>query len=94
MGSMTLDCFLIRPIQRISQYLLLLNDIFEELKHLEKIKSHKREIATICKVEKRMNKFVDGINEALYLRDIMGLEDNDYKIEIITLDNLEVNEKV
>ncbi|XP_053679155.1 uncharacterized protein LOC128730147 [Anopheles nili] len=68
-----LNSFLLSPIQRLPRYKLLLAEINKEiLKQLEDtlLDSVKDEIATLCKAEKRLERFIDIVNEAMSINDI------------------------
>ncbi|XP_309947.5 uncharacterized protein LOC1271197 isoform X2 [Anopheles gambiae] len=68
-----LNSFLLQPIQRLPRYKLLLAEINKEiLKQLEDtlLESVKDEIGILCKAEKRLERFIDIVNEAMSINDI------------------------
>uniref|UniRef100_A0AAG5DKR4 DH domain-containing protein n=1 Tax=Anopheles atroparvus TaxID=41427 RepID=A0AAG5DKR4_ANOAO len=68
-----LNSFLLQPIQRLPRYKLLLAEINKEiLKQLEDtvLQSVREEIGVLCKAEKRLERFIDIVNEAMSINDI------------------------
>uniref|UniRef100_A0A182SHK0 DH domain-containing protein n=1 Tax=Anopheles maculatus TaxID=74869 RepID=A0A182SHK0_9DIPT len=68
-----LNSFLLQPIQRLPRYKLLLAEINKEiLKQMEDtmLESVKDEIGILCKAEKRLERFIDIVNEAMSINDI------------------------
>ncbi|XP_052873182.1 uncharacterized protein LOC128278490 [Anopheles cruzii] len=68
-----LNSFLLQPIQRLPRYKLLLAEINKEiLKQMEDtlLDSVKDEIGILCKAEKRLERFIDVVNEAMSINDI------------------------
>ncbi|XP_058116270.1 uncharacterized protein LOC131285549 [Anopheles ziemanni] len=68
-----LNSFLLQPIQRLPRYKLLLAEINKEiLKQLEDtlLQSVRDEIGVLCKAEKRLERFIDIVNEAMSINDI------------------------
>ncbi|XP_058060811.1 uncharacterized protein LOC131211382 isoform X2 [Anopheles bellator] len=68
-----LNSFLLQPIQRLPRYKLLLAEINKEiLKQMEDtlLESVKDEIGILCKAEKRLERFIDVVNEAMSINDI------------------------
>lgn len=68
-----LNSFLLQPIQRLMRYKLLLAEINKEaLKLIADVlmDSVKDEIGVLCKAEKRLERFIEIINEAMSINDI------------------------
>ncbi|ETN65292.1 hypothetical protein AND_002942 [Anopheles darlingi] len=68
-----LNSFLLQPIQRLPRYKLLLAEINKEiLKQMEEtlLEAVKDEIGILCKAEKRLERFIDNVNEAMSINDI------------------------
>ncbi|XP_050090765.1 uncharacterized protein LOC126574552 [Anopheles aquasalis] len=68
-----LNSFLLQPIQRLPRYKLLLAEINKEiLKQMEEtlLEAVKGEIGILCKAEKRLERFIDIVNEAMSINDI------------------------
>ncbi|XP_058828396.1 triple functional domain protein-like [Topomyia yanbarensis] len=68
-----LNSFLLQPIQRLPRYKLLLAEINKEVLKLiadSVLDSVKDEIAVLCKAEKRLERFIDVVNEAMSINDI------------------------
>lgn len=68
-----LNSFLLQPIQRLPRYKLLLAEINKEVLKLiadSLLDSVKDEIAILCKAEKRLERFIDVVNEAMSINDI------------------------
>ncbi|XP_065074372.1 uncharacterized protein LOC135698371 [Ochlerotatus camptorhynchus] len=68
-----LNSFLLQPIQRLPRYKLLLSEINKEVLKLiadALMDSVKDEIGILCKAEKRLERFIDVVNEAMSINDI------------------------
>lgn len=68
-----LNSFLLQPIQRLPRYKLLLSEINKEVLKLiadALMDSVKDEIGVLCKAEKRLERFIDVVNEAMSINDI------------------------
>uniref|UniRef100_A0A1Q3FK88 Putative guanine nucleotide exchange factor for rho and rac gtpase n=1 Tax=Culex tarsalis TaxID=7177 RepID=A0A1Q3FK88_CULTA len=68
-----LNSFLLQPIQRLPRYKLLLAEVNKEVLKLiadSLLDSVKDEIGVLCKAEKRLEKFIDVVNEAMSINDI------------------------
>ncbi|XP_062556014.1 uncharacterized protein LOC134220868 isoform X2 [Armigeres subalbatus] len=68
-----LNSFLLQPIQRLMRYKLLLAEINKEALKLiadALMDSVKDEIGVLCKAEKRLERFIDIVNEAMSINDI------------------------
>uniref|UniRef100_A0A2M4ANF3 Putative guanine nucleotide exchange factor for rho and rac gtpase n=2 Tax=Anopheles triannulatus TaxID=58253 RepID=A0A2M4ANF3_9DIPT len=68
-----LNSFLLQPIQRLPRYKLLLAEINKEiLKQTDEmlLEAVKGEIGVLCKAEKRLERFIDIVNEAMSINDI------------------------
>ncbi|KAL9704579.1 hypothetical protein quinque_008097 [Culex quinquefasciatus] len=68
-----LNSFLLQPIQRLPRYKLLLAEINKEVLKLiadSLLDSVKDEIGILCKAEKRLERFIDVVNEAMSINDI------------------------
>ncbi|XP_055621765.1 uncharacterized protein LOC129765450 isoform X2 [Toxorhynchites rutilus septentrionalis] len=68
-----LNSFLLQPIQRLPRYKLLLAEINKEVLKLiadALLDSVKDEIGVLCKAEKRLERFIDVVNEAMSINDI------------------------
>lgn len=68
-----LNSFLLQPIQRLPRYKLLLAEINKEVLKLiadSLLDSVKDEIGVLCKAEKRLERFIDVLNEAMSINDI------------------------
>ncbi|XP_055534245.1 uncharacterized protein LOC129723817 isoform X2 [Wyeomyia smithii] len=68
-----LNSFLLQPIQRLPRYKLLLAEINKEVLKLIAdclLTSVKDEIGILCKAEKRLERFIDVVNEAMSINDI------------------------
>ncbi|XP_058457420.1 uncharacterized protein LOC131434590 isoform X1 [Malaya genurostris] len=68
-----LNSFLLQPIQRLPRYKLLLAEINKEVLKLiadSLLDSVKDEIGVLCKAEKRLERFIDVVNEAMSINDI------------------------
>lgn len=68
-----LNSFLLQPIQRLPRYKLLLAEINKEALKLiadALMDTVKDEIGVLCKAEKRLERFIDIVNEAMSINDI------------------------
>ncbi|XP_055597099.1 uncharacterized protein LOC129747101 isoform X2 [Uranotaenia lowii] len=69
-----LNSFLLQPIQRLPRYKLMLGEINKEVLKLVAdevmMDTVKDEIGILCKAEKRLERFIDVVNEAMSINDI------------------------
>lgn len=79
-----LNSFLLQPIQRLPRYKLLLAEINKEVLKLIAdcmLTSVKDEIGVLCKAEKRLERFIDVVNEAMSINDIKEC----YEVSVLCL---------
>lgn len=82
-----LNSFLLQPIQRLPRYKLLLAEINKEVLKLiadSLLDSVKDEIGILCKAEKRLERFIDVVNEAMSINDIQEC----YEVRLLIKFNL------
>uniref|UniRef100_A0A1Q3FJR2 Putative guanine nucleotide exchange factor for rho and rac gtpase n=1 Tax=Culex tarsalis TaxID=7177 RepID=A0A1Q3FJR2_CULTA len=79
-----LNSFLLQPIQRLPRYKLLLAEVNKEVLKLiadSLLDSVKDEIGVLCKAEKRLEKFIDVVNEAMSINDIQECYEDSYSMQ-------------
>lgn len=81
--SLGVNSFLTEPVQRLPKYKLLLGQLFKELRKMFGVDKMKSELAACCLAEKRLQRLLDTVNEAMRINDIS--ECNDVSINIVCL---------
>lgn len=75
------NSFLVQPVQRLPKYKLLLGQLFKELRKMFGVDDDnkiKNELAACCLAEKRLQRLLDTVNQAMIVNDISDCNDVSY----------------